>query len=282
MAEIATRRVELNGIEIAVSEAGQGARPLVLVHGFTGHRDDFLERLPELAVERRVLAPDLRGHGASTRTGRAESFDFAQLVDDLRALLDALEIDRCDLLGHSFGGMVSLRFALAQPDRLASLVLMNTAPFAPDDYDPATFEKAGAIARDKGMGRLQELVERASRADADPDAADRQTGKWAERYWAHHRRRYREMDPAAYGALGAAMLGQASLEGRLGEIRCPTTVIVGAADSKFLRGADALAAGIPGARRVTLPDAGHHPHMENPEAWRAALHEHFESASGGG
>jgi pimeloyl-ACP methyl ester carboxylesterase len=281
MPEVATRRVELNGIEIAVAEAGRGDPPLLLVHGFTGHRDDFVDRIPELGQARRVLAPDLRGHGGSTRTGRAEDFHFEQLVDDLRALLDALEIERIDLLGHSFGGMVALRFALAHPERVSSLVLMNTAPFAPDDYDPATFEKAGAIAREKGMARLQELVERASRADAEPSAEDRQTEKWADRYWAHHRRRYREMDPVAYGALGAVMLGQASLVPRLGEIRCRTTVIVGADDRKFLRGADLLAAGIPGARRVTIPEAGHHPHMENPAAWRAAMSLHGESGSSG-
>jgi len=279
MTGIATRRVEVNGVEVAVSEAGTGGLPLVLVHGFTGHRDDFVERIPELAERGRVLAPDLRGHGGSTHTGRAESFHFEQLVDDLHALLDALAIDRCDLLGHSFGGMVALRFTLAHPERVASLVLMNTAPFAPDDYHPETFEKAGAIALAKGMGRLQDLVERASRDADEASAADRQTGKWQERYWQHHRRRYREMDPAAYGPLGAAMLGQVSLVDRLAEIRCPTTVIVGSDDHKFLRGADALAQAIPGARRVTIPDAGHHPHMENPAAWLAAVRAHRASGS---
>jgi pimeloyl-ACP methyl ester carboxylesterase len=279
MASVVTRRVEINGIEVAVSEAGTGACPLLLMHGFTGHRDDFIERIPELAEQGRVLAPDLRGHGSSTHTGRAESFGFEQLVDDLRALLDALGIDRCDLLGHSVGGMLTLRFALAFPERVASLILLNTAPFAPDDYEPAVFEKAGAIALAKGMARLQELIEQAARNAVDASAADRQTEKWADVYWTHHRRRYREMDPAAYGAFGAAMLGQTSLAPRLGEIRCPTTVIVGADDRKFLKGADVLAAAIEGARRVTIPDAGHHPHMENPEAWLAAMREHRGSGS---
>jgi pimeloyl-ACP methyl ester carboxylesterase len=274
MALVVTRRVEINGIEVAVSDAGTGGRPLLLVHGFTGHRDDFLDRIPELAEQGRVIAPDLRGHGSSTHTGRAETFDFAQLVDDLRALLEALGVDRCDLLGHSLGGMVTLRFALAYPERIASLILLNTAPFAPAAYEPEVFVKAGGIALAKGMAGLQELVERSSRNTADPSPADRQTEKWADRYWTHHRRRYREMDPAAYGPLGGAMVGQASLVPRLGEIRCPTTVIVGAEDRKFLHGADVMAEAIAGARRVIIPEAGHHPHMENPEAWLAAMREH--------
>jgi pimeloyl-ACP methyl ester carboxylesterase len=279
MASVATRRVEINGIEVAVSEAGSGRRPLLLVHGFTGHRDDFIDRIPELAEQGRVLAPDLRGHGSSSHTGRAETFGFEQLVDDQRALLDALGIERCDLLGHSLGGMVTLRFALAYPERVASLILLNTAPFAPDAYEPAVFEKAGEIALAKGMARLQELVEQAARNADDPSPADRQSEKWADRYWAHHRRRYCEMDPAAYGALGAAMLGQTSLVPRLREIRCPTTVIVGCDDRKFLRGADAMAAAISGARHAVIPDAGHHPHMENPEAWLAAMREHRGAGS---
>jgi len=282
MAPVEIRRIEINGIEVAVSEAGTGSRPLLLVHGFTGHRDDFIARLPELAEQGRVLAPDLRGHGSSTHTGRPESFEFEQLVDDQRALLDVLGIDRCDLLGHSFGGMVALRFALAHPERVASLILLDTAPFAPDDYDPAAFEKAGEIALAKGMARLQELVEQAARNAVDASAEDRQTDKWADVYWTHHRRRYREMDPVAYGAIGAVMLGQTSLVSRLGEIRCPTTVIVGSEDRKFLRGAEVMAAEIPGARRVIIPDAGHHPHMEHPEAWLAAIRAHRSSASAAG
>jgi len=274
MASVATRRVEINGIEVAVSEAGTGGLPLLLVHGFTGHRDDFLDHIPDLAEQRRVLAPDLRGHGSSTHTGRAETFDFDQLVDDLRELLDVLGIERCDLLGHSLGGMVTLRFTLTYPERVASLILLNTAPFAPDAYEPEVFVKAGAIALAKGMAGLQELVERSSRDAADPSPADRQAEKWADRYWTHHRRRYREMDPAAYGALGAAMVGQESLVPRLADIRCPTTVIVGAEDRKFLHAADVMAEAIAGARRVTIPEAGHHPHMENPEAWLVAMREH--------
>jgi pimeloyl-ACP methyl ester carboxylesterase len=246
----------------------------------TGHRDDFIDRLPELARDGRVLVPDLRGHGDATRNGRAESFHFDQLVDDLRAFLDALEIDRCDLLGHSMGGMVVIRFALAHPERVASLVLMNTAPFAPDGYSENVFVKAGEIAVAKGMGRLQELVAAAARNESELSAADRQSEKWAERYWAHHERRYNAMEPVAYGALGVAMMGQESVADRLGEINCPTTVLVGSDDTSFLRGAEALAAAIPSAERTILPDAGHHPHMENSAAWLAAMARHRKRTSG--
>ena len=99
--------------------------------------------------------------------------------------------------------------------------------------------------------------------------------KWDGRYWPHNRKLYLAMDPEGYASLGRAMLDQDHLTSHLGEIRCPTTLIVGSDDTEFLRGADALEAGIPGIHRVTIPDAGHHPQMENPTAWLEAVGEHL-------
>jgi len=274
------KRISIGEVELSYNEAGDGGRPLVLLHGLTGHRDDFRERLPDLADTGRLLAPDLRGHGDFTPTGRSESFTFEQLVADLAALLEAWDIASCDLLGHSFGGMLALRFVLAHPQCVDSLILMDTAPFAPDGYTAETFEKAGAIARARGMAFLQELVEKAARNDANPSPADRQTAKWSAHYWAHHRRRYAAMDPEGYAALGALMMKQRPIVERLPEIRCPATVLVGENDNEFLRGAEALETGIAHAVRVTLPDAGHHPHMENPAEWLDAIRDHLLRARG--
>jgi len=275
---VKTRRLRIDDIELACSEVPGPGRPFVLLHGLTGHRDDFVHRLPDLAGEARLLAPDLRGHGDCTRTGRPETFTFARLIDDLDALLDVSGADDCDLLGHSFGGMVALRFALARPERVASLVLMGTAPCAPEGYESWTFERAGALARDRGMAFLQAIVEKRWR-DA-PDQAGAHTAKWTDVYWPHHRRRYTAMDPVAYGCLGTAMVEQAPITERLHEIRCPTSVVVGDGDEEFLPGADALERGIPHAVRETIPDAGHHPHMENPAAWLAAVRAHLRRARG--
>src|SRR5262250_2403998 len=125
-------RIAINGVELVYEDHGSGERPFVLVHGFTGFRDDFREQLPALTELGRTIIYDHRGHGDSGHTGDATTYTFAQLVDDLRALLDALGVKRCDLLGHSMGGMIALRFALAYPERVASLVLMDTAARAPD------------------------------------------------------------------------------------------------------------------------------------------------------
>lgn len=271
-----TERTDVGGMEIAYEDLGDpSARSLLMVHGFTGHRDDFVNVSASLASRRRVLIPDLRGHGDSGRRGRAEDYTFASAVGDLVGLLDALGIERCDLLGHSMGGMLALRLALAHSGRTASLIAMSTSPEATAGMRTGGLEKAGRIARESGMAALQEKAERHGRREADPVIA-----RWADRYWRHHRRRLTAMDPAAYVGFGHAMTTQQGVTALLGEIRCPALVVVGDADVDFLPGAALLESGLADARCVTLPDAGHHPHEESREAWLDAVLTHLDAVSG--
>ena len=274
-------QVSLGDVEVACSELEGSGVPLVLIHGLTGHRDDFLPQLPllrERHPELWLLAPDLRGHGDSTHTGDAASFTFDQLVEDLRRFLDRRGIDRCHLLGHSLGGMIGLRFALAHPARLRSLVLVGTAPFAPEGFTVELFEKSGAIACTRGMAFLQAVVEQRSRASEPVRPSDRHAARWGDSYWPHHRHRYRSMEPLAYQELGLAMVRQVGVADRLGEVAGPVTVIVGTGDEAFLAGADALSSAIPGSVRADIADAGHHPHRENTAAWLDAVSTHLERA----
>jgi pimeloyl-ACP methyl ester carboxylesterase len=78
------------------------------------------------------------------------------------------------------------------------------------------------------------------------------------------------------------MLDQEPLLARLGEIRCPVLVLVGAADGAFVAAADVLAKGIPGARHVVIPGAAHHPHRDNPSAWLAAVEAHLAGQGSAG
>jgi pimeloyl-ACP methyl ester carboxylesterase len=274
---MASRRVRAGDLEIAYDDVGTGARPLVLVHGFTGHRRDFETQLPGLAELGRTLAPDLRGHGETGRAADPDRYTLEQLVRDAAEFLDALGIARCDLLGHSLGGMVALRLALRAPERVASLVLMDSAPRALSFLPAETFERAWAVARAVGMEKLQALVR--ERAGSDPlrSEADRRLEReWGpDRYWTRHRERFCAVDPEAYARLGRALLEQESLVPRLGELRCPTLVMVGEGDGAFVGEAGILVEGIPDARRAVVPDAGHQPQLENPEAWLAAIRGHL-------
>ena len=270
-------RVRVNGIEIAYDERGRGARPLLLVHGFTGFRHDFASQLDALAEGRRVLAPDLRGHGESGRSDDPADYTLARLSEDLLGFLDTLAIERCDLLGHSMGGMLALRAALARPERVASLLLMDTAPGPLDWVDPAQLALATRVAREAGMAALATILRARAKDDPARGEPDRRVeAEWGEeRFWAWRVARVAATDPAAYAALGRALVEQEDLSPRLASIAAPTTVLVGELDHEFRRPAEALAHAIPGARHVVLPGAGHQPQHEAPDAWREAVLAHL-------
>ena len=84
------KRIRVGDIEMEYEEHGGGDRPFVLVHGFTGSRDDWKEHLPYLGKRGRTIAVDQRGHGGSTNTGDAATYRIEQLAADLAGFLDAV------------------------------------------------------------------------------------------------------------------------------------------------------------------------------------------------
>ncbi|MCH2187297.1 alpha/beta hydrolase, partial [Myxococcota bacterium] len=246
-----TECVALKEMTIGYDDCGlRVGRPLLMVHGFTGHRDDFEGVRDTLAAERRVLIPDLRGHGDSGRGTEIKHYGFGRVIEDLCGLLDHLGIEEVDLLGHSMGGMIALRFALACPERVHSLIAMNTTPEATEGMRAEGLVKASRLALEEGMGVLEEVSRRVSQRRPDPVVA-----RWAKRYWSHRRRRFLAMDPLAYAGFAEAMAKSRSLFNDLPEIRVPSLVLVGALDEDFLPGADRLDLGLARSRRVTIPSA---------------------------
>jgi pimeloyl-ACP methyl ester carboxylesterase len=287
------KRVRVGELEIEYEDWGCGERPFLLVHGYTGSRCDFREVLPELAPLGRTLALDLRGHGGTRRVGETEgprrgsspAGDAPTLDDlalDLAGFLDALGIERCDLLGHSMGGAVVLRFALAQPGRIASLVLMDTSGSSfPVRRD--VLEAAFDVVRSEGMGRLFEIARALAAVDPNrPPSLRRLEQRDPEGYWDWVRHKYEAMDPEAFVSLGRALSDPLPLLGRLGALRCPALVVVGQEDADFLEHARALEAALPAARHVVIPDAAHSPQLENREAWLAAVRAHLAEARSDG
>lgn len=277
-----SKRVSLHGIDMAYEEHGRGARPLVLVHGFTGSRRDFSWRFEELASMGRLIALDVRGHGESSNTGDAATYTLEQLGADLVAFLDAAGIESCDLLGHSMGGMAVLRAVLAAPERIASVILMGTAARCPDGLPRDLIELAGQVAVAAGTQRLVEIMRERAPGDANRTAADRRLeAEWGDGYWTEWRYpNFAALDPVAYGAFGRAILDQPSLVSRLGEIERPALVMVGSDDTSFLEPAREMLGGIRGARGAFLEGAGHQPQFETPGAWLRAIREHLAQVRG--
>ena len=103
-------------------EGGAG-EPVLLLHGWPQHWQAWRKLIPLLSARHRVLCPDLRGFGWTDAP--REGYDTASLVDDVLALLDALELDRVLVIGHELGGRVGFHLCLRAPDRVRRLVTLN-------------------------------------------------------------------------------------------------------------------------------------------------------------
>ncbi|MCD9025998.1 alpha/beta fold hydrolase [Cohnella silvisoli] len=136
------------GTTIAYEEAGSG-HPIVLLHGYCGSHRYWDEAMPLLAAQGRVIAPDLRGHGASSASEGV--YTMEQLADDLAALLDELKLSRVNLIGHSLGGYIALAFADKYPERLLALGLAHSTSFPDGEAAQANRLKAADTIRTKGI-----------------------------------------------------------------------------------------------------------------------------------
>ena len=264
----------VNGIKIAVDDRGRGGVPLVLVHGFTGSRLDFADVIDELATDRRVVAWDHRGHADSTNTGDRKTYTYDQLSADMEAVVDELGLERFDLLGHSMGGIVAMKYVLAHPDRVRSLILMDTLA-TPDAIPAEIIQLMVDTARDGGM---ELVLERTLAFESD---GQRLPAESHDVVLERVRHKLTNMDIEAYLGLGQELVTFDPLLNRLRtELRCPTTVIVGENDVGLHGAATAMVEAIEGSVAVTIPDAAHSPQEENAPAWLAAVRDHLARVDG--
>jgi pimeloyl-ACP methyl ester carboxylesterase len=120
---------ETNGVSLRYETTGNG-EPLLWLHGFLGAGEDWRHIFPAPPAGYRLIAPDLRGHGASTNpSGR---FSFRQASADVLALLDHLEVKSARAIGLSGGGITLLHMATAAPRSLASMVIVSAPPYFPE------------------------------------------------------------------------------------------------------------------------------------------------------
>ena len=242
-----------------------------MVHGFTGAKEDFADFFDRLAERGwHVVAPDLRGHGASDHPSRPQDYSLDLFEADVLALVDDLGWDRFVLLGHSMGGMISQAIALHDPGRLDGLVLMDTVPDAPSVGGGA------AMLRVQGGGA-------GVRHEGDGPPAAQAAARLARVGQAPLRRaaRLRRVDPVQ-GARHLAGDGPGH-DGRAGHPRRPRARAAvarpaGPRDRRRARHRPASSTGRSAwptpsraPRLAVLPGAAHNPQLETPDAWWAAL-----------
>ena len=138
-------RIDVGGLELAVDAGGSGA-PLLLLHGFTGCAGSMAGVAADLAGSFRTLAVDLVGHGASSAPRARERYAMNDCVEQVRTLLDRLELERAHLLGYSMGGRVALAFAVSHPERVERMLLVGASAGLADPD-----ERAKRIAADEAL-----------------------------------------------------------------------------------------------------------------------------------
>ena len=250
--------VELGDARLFYRREGHG-EPLLLVHGFGLDHRVWAPQWPALAAAFDVISVDLRGFG---RSSLPSGTPYAH-HEDLRALLDALGVERAHLIGHSLGGGIAASFAVAYPQRTGRLVL--SAPllrgYAQLGALMALLKNVWGIAASEGLGAA-----RAAWLGADLFAPSLQTpggaallpaimADYSGWHW-HNRDPETGLEPP--------------LAQRLHALLAPTLVLVGSRDlPDFIHMGEALATQAPHARLEHLADLGHGPSVENPGLFNA-------------
>ena len=249
---------EVNGTRLWYETAGKGST-VVLVHGGLVDSRLWDDQMKELAKRHRAVRYDLRGYGKSA----APTADFSP-VEDLRALLAFLKVERATVVGLSLGGIIAADFALEHPRMTEGLVLVG-AGLRGDKQppDPKSMEAYRASVRE-GAEKFAELA-----LESPLFAGVKEKPR------AHARLREMLLDNApALQHLFANRLKYPEPEtiNRLGDIRVPTLVVVGDRDGpNLLNIADTLHAKIPGAKKSIIRDASHHPPVETPQEFNRVL-----------
>ena len=231
----------VNGIRMFYATFGHG-RPLLLLHGGLANSNYWGAVIPIFTAHGyEVIVADSRGHGRSTRTPQAYSYDL--MADDVIALLDYLKIDRTDLVGWSDGGIIGLDIAMHHPQRLRRLFAYgaNSDPtgLTPDIDKSVTFNAF----IERGRGEYHAL-------SATPDDYSGFLEQ-IQAMWAHQ--------PNWTAA-------------QLQHITVRTAIADGAHDEAILRAhTEYLARTIPHAKLVILDDASHFGMLQNPHEFATAV-----------
>lgn len=238
------------------------APAVVLLHGFTSDLRMWKAHAEALSEEYRVIAVDLRGHGASSAPEDLDTYTMERYAEDVRQLLAALGVDLCALVGCSFGGMVALQVAVTWPDMIAALVLTDTSPaYASERYDDEFRRREARITEQERIVEqfgTAELGKRVAATVKDTFLADAL------------RRRYTSMTRAGYLGSARVRRERPDLIGRLAGLTMPTLICTGDADP-VRSAADVMLLEMPGARFVLFKECGHGVPSLRPEAFLQVL-----------
>lgn len=255
--------VHVNGLLMHYCDRGMG-HPILFVHGFPLNCRMWQSELDALALDYRVIAPDLRGFGQSEANGET-TVTMEQYADDLAALLDELGVDEpVTFCGLSMGGYVGWQFLRKYHDRLDSLVLCDTRASAdPPEGQQARYKMAEDVLTNGPEVAAQAMIPKlfaACTIEHRPEMVQRVQDMIL------------HTDPHAIAAASRGMAERPDMTATLADVDLPTLVMVGQEDRitppEEMR---EMARSINGALIAEIPEAGHLAPMENPKAVTGSL-----------
>jgi pimeloyl-ACP methyl ester carboxylesterase len=266
------KRMEIDGTPVNYIDVGSGDEdPVVLVHGLGGQWQNWLENIPRLALDRRVVAMDLPGFGL-TPMPADDDITISGYGRCVNALCDKLGLGGIDLVGNSMGGYVAAEVAIQFPERVSRLVLVSAAGISSAETLQAPILT---------FGRIATAIATNSAARHRRLAARPLTRHVSLALVARHPRLLKA-DLAYEGFFkGAGKPGfdnalRASLDydfrDRLPDVKVPTLIVWGERDSIIpVRDADEFERLIEDSRKVVMKDTGHIPMAERPTAFNDLL-----------
>lgn len=284
--------VPVAGATLYYREIGQG-QPIIILHGGPGFDHNYL--LPDmdcLADAFRLIYYDQRGRGKSAWNVQPAAVSLQSEMDDLEALRADLHLEQAALLGHSWGGLLALEYALRHPERVSHLILLNTCPASYDDFRLFEQQLEARDAEDAERMRVLDSDPRMAEGDLEtraayyrlyfqptlrpPELRDRliehlQAG-WTQESVLIARATTPRLFPETVEMPGYNLLPE------LIRLRIPALILHGDYDFVPVACAVHVAEAIPGARLVLLRDCGHFSYMERPDAVRQALSEFFRAS----
>jgi pimeloyl-ACP methyl ester carboxylesterase len=269
------KQIDVDGVPINYVDVGSESgdeEPAVLVHGLGGQWQNWLENIPRLALDRRVVALDLPGFGLTPGPPEDDRITIPRFGQYVNGLCDRLRLGEIDLVGNSMGGYIAAEVAIQFPERVSRLVLVSAAGISSAETLQApilTFGRVATAIATNSAARHRRLAARPVTRHFSlalvaryprllkPDLAYEGFFKGAGK-------------PGFDDALRASL--DYDFRDRLPEVKVPTLIVWGEKDSIIpVRDADEYERLIEDSRKVVMKDTGHIPMAERPAAFNDVL-----------
>ena len=238
-----------DGVDLYYEVHGQGPT-ILLTHGYSATSRMWEPNIAALSANHQLVTWDMRGHGRTAYPADPAAYTEANTTADMAALLDHVGAEKAVIGGLSLGGYMSMAFYKSYPERVRALLIIDTGPGFRNDQARADWNVIAMNAAkryDKGL--------------------DQRPEDGAEVVLSNHR----SSDGLAGAARGMLTQHDPSVIDTLPRIKVPALVIVGDQDLPFLNATDYMAAKIPGAAKLVIPNARHAANIDQPEIFNEGV-----------